>query len=96
MGGIGGYDRRVTKMAQPKLDQLAQVVDGGFRAGGSCASSAHSKRDPKDDPVLAAALGARATYLVSYDRDLLDLGKPFGIQCVSPRAFLIALVSARC
>ncbi len=51
------------------------------------------KRDPKDDPVLAAALGARATYLVSYDRDLLDLEKPFGIQCVHPRAFLIALVS---
>lgn len=51
------------------------------------------KRDPKDDPVLAAALGARAAYLVSYDRDLLDLGKPFGIKCVHPRAFLIALVS---
>ncbi len=51
------------------------------------------KRDPEDDPVLAAALGAEAAYLVSYDRDLLDLGKPFGIQCVHPRAFLIALVS---
>ena len=53
------------------------------------------KRDPKDDPVLAAALGARAAFLVSYDRDLLDLEKPFGIQCVHPRAFLIALVSAK-
>jgi predicted nucleic acid-binding protein len=51
------------------------------------------KRDPKDDPVLAAALGDRAAYLVSYDRDLLDLEKPFGIQCVHPRAFLIVLVS---
>ena len=51
------------------------------------------KRDPKDDPVLAAALGARAAYLVSYDRDLLDLEKPFGIQCIHPRAFLIVLVS---
>ena len=53
------------------------------------------KRDPKDDPVLAAALGARAAYLVSYDRDLLDLEKPFGIQCLHPQAFLIALVSTR-
>ena len=51
------------------------------------------KRDPKDDPVLAAALGARAAYLVSYDRDLLDLEKPFGIQCIHPRAFLVVLVS---
>ena len=52
------------------------------------------KRDPGDDPVLAAAIGARAAYLVSYDLDLLDLGKPFGIQCVHPRAFIIALFSA--
>ena len=52
------------------------------------------RRDPKDDPVLAAALGARAGYLVSYDRDLLELEKPFGIQCVRPRAFLIALASS--
>ena len=51
------------------------------------------KRDPKDDPVLAAALGARATYLVSYDHDLLDLERPFGIECIHPRAFLIVLVS---
>jgi len=51
------------------------------------------KRDPKDDPVLAAALGARAAYVVSYDRDLLDLQKPFGIQCIHPRAFLIVLIS---
>jgi uncharacterized protein len=51
------------------------------------------KRDPKDDPVLAAALGARAGYVVSYDRDLLDLEKPFGVQCIHPRAFLIMLVS---
>jgi predicted nucleic acid-binding protein len=51
------------------------------------------KRDPRDDPVLAAAVGARAAYLVSYDLDLLDLGKPFGIQCVHPRAFLITLIS---
>ncbi len=51
------------------------------------------KRDPKDDPVLAAALGAGAGYLVSYDHDLLDLEKPFGIQCVHPRAFLVVLVS---
>ena len=51
------------------------------------------KRDPQDDPVLAAALGARAGYLVSYDRDLLDLEQPFGVRCVHPRAFIVALVS---
>jgi hypothetical protein len=35
-------------------------------------------RDPKDDPVLATAVAVRADYLVAGDRDLLDLGKPFG------------------
>jgi putative PIN family toxin of toxin-antitoxin system len=45
-------------------------------------------RDPKDDPFLACALAARATYLVTRDRDLLVLGKPFGIETVTPARFL--------
>ncbi len=51
------------------------------------------KRDPKDDPVLAAAVGGSAQYLVSYDRDLLDLGKPYGIECVRPHAFIRDLLA---
>src|SRR6185437_4919869 len=31
-------------------------------------------RDPKDDFIIAATVAARADYLVSGDRDLLDLG----------------------
>jgi uncharacterized protein len=45
-------------------------------------------RDPKDDPVLACALAARADYLISNDRDLLALGKPFGVAIVTPAGFL--------
>ena len=45
-------------------------------------------RDPKDDPVLATAVAARAAYLVAGDRDLLDLGKPFGIAIVTSAQFL--------
>lgn len=45
-------------------------------------------RDPKDDPVLATALAARARYLVASDQDLLDLEKPFGIAIVTPAEFL--------
>ena len=45
-------------------------------------------RDPKDDPYLAAALGARAEVIVTYDKDLLELGKPFGIGIVRPASFL--------
>ncbi len=50
-------------------------------------------RDPKDDPVLAVAISQRAGYLVSYDRDLLDLQAPYGVRCVRPRAFISAVLA---
>jgi len=49
-------------------------------------------RDVKDDPVLATALSGGAQYLVAYDQDLLDLGKPYGVACLTPRAFLGAVL----
>jgi putative PIN family toxin of toxin-antitoxin system len=45
-------------------------------------------RDAKDDVYLAAALGASAEYIVTYDKDLLDLDRPFGIEIVRPAEFL--------
>ena len=45
-------------------------------------------RDAKDDVYLAAALGASAEYIVTYDKDLLDLDSPFGIEIVRPAEFL--------
>lgn len=41
-------------------------------------------RDVKDDRCLACAFGAEARFLVSNDRNLLDLGKPFGVAVVTP------------
>jgi putative PIN family toxin of toxin-antitoxin system len=45
-------------------------------------------RDAKDDIYLAAALGASAEYIVTYDKDLLDLDRPFGIEMIRPAEFL--------
>ena len=45
-------------------------------------------RDAKDDPYLACALAARAMFIISRDSDLLVLGKPFGIEILTPHAFL--------
>ena len=45
-------------------------------------------RDVKDDPYLAAALAAGAEMIVTYDKDLLVLEKPFGISIVRPSVFL--------
>jgi len=41
-------------------------------------------RDATDDPFLACALAATAECIVSSDRDLLALGKPFGIAVLTP------------
>ena len=45
-------------------------------------------RDAKDDIYLTCALGAGADAIVTNDRDLLDLEKPFGIQIMTPIEFL--------
>jgi uncharacterized protein len=44
--------------------------------------------DPKDDPIVAAAVAVKAGYLVTGDRaHLLPLGEYRGVRIVSPRAF---------
>lgn len=51
-------------------------------------------RDRKDEPILAAALGGKAAYLVTGDDDLLVLaGDPrlAGLRILTVRAFLAAL-----
>ena len=48
-------------------------------------------RDIKDDPYLGCALGAEAKIIVTRDKDLLALGKPFGIQMITPRELLLRL-----
>lgn len=49
-------------------------------------------RDPKDDPYLAAALAVPGAVVVTYDRDLLALERPFGVHILRPGPFLAALV----
>ena len=46
------------------------------------------ERDPKDDMIIACAVAASANYIVSRDKDLLDLGKYQDIQIVAPENFM--------
>jgi hypothetical protein len=68
------------------------ALSDGYKPNASGSSWRHwakaAAATPKDDPVLATALAARARYLVAGDRDLLVLEKPFGIEIVSPAEFL--------
>jgi len=45
-------------------------------------------RDAGDDCYLACALQAEADAIVSNDRDLLVLGRPFGIRVLTPIQFV--------
>jgi predicted nucleic acid-binding protein len=48
--------------------------------------------DPKDDPIIATAVVAKADYLVTGDRaHLLPIREYQGIRIVSPREFLEVL-----
>lgn len=46
------------------------------------------ERDPKDDMIVACAVAASANYIVSRDRDLLDLEEYEGIEIISPEDFM--------
>ena len=48
-------------------------------------------RDPDDDRVLEAAQAGHADFIVSGDRDLLDLREFVGIPILTPTGFLTLL-----
>jgi putative PIN family toxin of toxin-antitoxin system len=50
-----------------------------------------ASRDPDDDKFLAAALEARASFVVSGDRDLLAIRRFRSVRIVSPATFLRVL-----
>lgn len=43
--------------------------------------------DPEDDYVLATAVQGQVDYLVTGDKELLDLGRYEGVKILSPRQF---------
>lgn len=52
-------------------------------------------RDHHDDKFIAAALAAAARTLIARDADLTVLQKPFGIEILTPRAWLSRLPRAQ-
>jgi uncharacterized protein len=67
-----------------RLERFSEHVPGRLTASGAC-------RDPKDDKFLACALEGGAQYLVTSDRDLLDMRHYQGLAIVNPGQFLVAL-----
>lgn len=48
-------------------------------------------RDPKDDIIVATAIAGQADFIVSEDKDLLDLKTVSGIRIINTQAFLAHL-----
>ena len=53
------------------------------------------EQDPDDDRVIECAVAGKASYIVSGDAHLLDLGKYNEITILSPKDFLTLLQSAQ-
>jgi putative PIN family toxin of toxin-antitoxin system len=66
------------------IERNTEQTSGKLQLTGIC-------RDPKDDMFIACAVEGGADYIVSGDRDLLDLGKFQGIRIVEPGEFIALL-----
>jgi putative PIN family toxin of toxin-antitoxin system len=82
---------RIERLVVASLDDLVQGIErytwhvpGALELSGAC-------RDPKDDKFLACALEGEAHYLVSSDKDLLDMRSFREVVILNPGQFLLAL-----
>ena len=66
---------------------LAEMVPGEYEVAGISS-------DPDDDKYIAAAIEGRATFVVSGDPDLLEIGEHQGVRFITPRVFLDLLVGS--
>ncbi len=72
--------RELVREALEILLEASETVHSTEEIQGIC-------RDRDDDKILACALSAEADYLVSGDRDLLEIGSLEELKIVSPREF---------
>lgn len=66
------------------LERFTEHVPGVLDLSGAC-------RDPKDDKFLACAVEGQAHYLVTSDRDLLDMRRYQDVAIINPGQFLLAI-----
>jgi uncharacterized protein len=82
--------RRFRWMTDAEIGALLLALGAGsFLASGEV--TVRVSRDPDDDKFLAAAVDAGARFLVTGDRDLLDLKRYQNIRILRPGRFLAVL-----
>jgi putative PIN family toxin of toxin-antitoxin system len=82
---------QIERLVVAPLDDLVQGIErytwhvpGALELSGAC-------RDPKDDKFLACAVEGEAHYLVSSDKDLLDMRSFREVVILNRSQFLLAL-----
>ena len=73
---------RLFPQAQPS-GALACIASKSIRAE-PLPLTGRLSRDPDDNVFVATAAATQAAFLVTQDRDLLTLKKPFGVRMVTP------------
>lgn len=73
--------QEISFIIQEEVLPYFEVVDGDEQVTGIC-------RDPDDDKFIACAVSASAEFIVSGDKDLLDIGRFKNIRIISPSDFL--------
>ena len=71
-----------------EIEAYGVYLQGTFQMVTNVPPLAGVVRDPNDDVILACAVAAEASHVVTRDRDLLSLGTYEGITIVTPEAFL--------
>jgi len=66
---------------QEEVLPFFEVIDVAEQITGIC-------RDPDDNKIIACAVSASAEFIVSGDKDLLDIGHYKSIRIISPSDFL--------
>jgi len=96
IGRVLAYDRlrRLRWVTDEKIVTLLEALAlGSLLVPGRVRVEA--SRDPEDNKFLAAALEGRAGYVVTGDRDLLDLDLYRGVRMIRPGAFLRLLAKGK-
>lgn len=84
---LSALHRGGTKFSRDPWPALEWLIEVSHRVEPAPLGKQRS-RAPNDDPYLACALAARASFIISRDPHLLTLSKPFGIEILTPRAYL--------
>ncbi len=81
---------RIAKLHKKSAKELQKVIVDIGRLSYIVAGTTDIKivRDPKDDKIIIAAVEGNADYIVSRDKDLLDIREYQSIKIITPEKFM--------